>query len=94
MRRFHGKMVALGDGPMANKDLAVCVSSERPMIGLERYDLSVYRISGEFYATWFCTICGDVHETSRRGGQPAAQDEAWLRLRPTMRLCMGMAANS
>jgi hypothetical protein len=75
MRRIHGKSVPLGDGPMANKDLAFCVSSERPMIGLERYDLSVYRIADEFYATWFCTICGDVQETSRRDVQSAAHDD-------------------
>jgi hypothetical protein len=60
---------------MANEHLAVCVYSARPMVEFERYDLSVYRIGGEFYATWFCTICGDVHETSRRDTQPAAQDD-------------------
>lgn len=60
---------------MANEDLAICVLSERPLIELERYDLSVYQITGEFYATWFCTPCGCVHETSRRHTQILAHED-------------------
>jgi hypothetical protein len=74
--RFHAKLVPLGDGPMSDDDeLAVCVHSARPMVDLERYDLSVYRIGGEFYATWFCATCGDVNETSRRDAQSEAQGD-------------------
>jgi hypothetical protein len=60
---------------MSNKDLAVCVYSDRPIVELERYELSVYRIAGEFYSTWYCTPCGHVHETSRQHTQILAQDD-------------------
>jgi hypothetical protein len=60
---------------MSNEDLAVCVCSERPIVGLQRYELSVYRIGGEFYASWFCPNCGYTHETSRFHTQALAQDE-------------------
>jgi hypothetical protein len=51
---------------MASDNLAVCVDSERPLIGLERYELSVYQRAGEFYASWFCPFCGLIQETSRQ----------------------------
>jgi hypothetical protein len=59
---------------MSRDNLAICVHSERPIVGLERYELSVYRLADEFYATWFCSICGCIHETSRCDSQSSAQE--------------------
>ena len=59
---------------MPKDNLPVCIHSERPLVELERYELSVYRFADEFYATWFCSICGDLHETSRFDSQSSAQE--------------------
>jgi hypothetical protein len=33
------------------------VLSERPVVGKHQYDLGVYEVAGEFYATWICVEC-------------------------------------
>jgi hypothetical protein len=60
---------------MASDHLAVCVHSERPVVERQRYELSVYAVAGGFYASWFCTLCGEVHETARATSKILAQDE-------------------
>jgi hypothetical protein len=60
---------------MPSDHLAVCVHSERPVVGRQRYDLSVYGIADGFYASWFCALCGEVHETARSPSKMLAQDE-------------------
>jgi hypothetical protein len=40
---------------------------------MERYDLSVYRIGMEFFASWFCPRCGGARPTSRCHSQSVAR---------------------
>lgn len=48
---------------MANKNRAVYAIGERYEINGNRYDLSVYRVDNEFYASWFCEYCPARGET-------------------------------
>jgi hypothetical protein len=48
---------------MANKKRAVYAISGRYEINGNHYDLSVYRVDNEYYASWFCEYCPTRGET-------------------------------
>jgi hypothetical protein len=48
---------------MANKMRPVYAIGERYEIKGNRYDMSVYRVDNEFYASWFCQYCPARGET-------------------------------
>jgi hypothetical protein len=53
---------------------AAYVTGEQYRIAKSRYDVSVYRIDAEYYATWFCDNCPTRGETPKVGDQAAALD--------------------
>jgi hypothetical protein len=51
------------------------VLSERPVVGKNQYDLGVYQVGKEFYATWFCVHCPARGKTAMHRRQSEAHKD-------------------